>query len=130
MFRIGKQFGFEAGHWLPGLPNGHKCARQHGHSYTAEVTIASPVLIDPGFVMDFGDLAPLKGHLDKCFDHRLLNDVVAVAPTSENLARLVFDWCCTNLPLPARAVVASVVIRETAGTWAMYEPDPAERTTS
>ena len=34
---IGKRFSFEAGHRLGGLPEGHKCARPHGHSYTVEV---------------------------------------------------------------------------------------------
>lgn len=34
MYRIGKRFMFEAAHHLPDLPEGHKCARLHGHSYT------------------------------------------------------------------------------------------------
>lgn len=128
MFTIGKTFTFEAAHWLPGLPDGHKCARQHGHSYTVEVELCSEELTPPGFVVDFGDLAPLKRHLDERFDHQQLNEVAEVAPTSENLARLIFDWCCSNLELPAGAMVAAVRVKETAGTWARYEPTPAERT--
>ena len=120
MYRIGKRFTFEAGHWLPGLPDGHKCAHPHGHSYTVEVVLASPTLTDPGFVVDFGDLAPLKVHLDGHFDHRVLNDALPVAPTSENLARLVFEWCVTELTLPDAVVVDAVRIQETATTWAEY----------
>ncbi|MFY1633628.1 6-pyruvoyl trahydropterin synthase family protein [Solwaraspora sp. WMMB335] len=127
MYRIGKAFTFEAGHWLTGLPDGHRCARQHGHSYIVEVVLASPTLTDPGFVVDFGELAPLKDHLDQAFDHRVLNDVVPVVPTSENLARVVFEWCAAKLTLPHDAVVESVRIRETAATWAEYRPVPVGR---
>jgi len=128
MYTIGKSFTFEAGHWLPGLPDGHKCARQHGHSYTVEVELCSEELTPPGFVVDFGDLAPLKRYLDENLDHQPLNDVVDVAPTSENLARLLYEWCRSNLHLPAGVAVAAVRIRETAGTWARYEPTSTERT--
>jgi 6-pyruvoyltetrahydropterin/6-carboxytetrahydropterin synthase len=123
MYRIGKRFTFEAGHWLAGLPDGHKCGRQHGHSYSVEVILAAAELSAPGFVVDFADLGPLKTHLDRVFDHRLLNDVVAVEPTSENLARAVFDWCAVNFHLPAAAAVEAVRVSETPTTWAEYRPD-------
>lgn len=123
MYRIGKAFTFEAGHFLAGLPADHKCGRQHGHSYTAEVTVTSAELTAPGFVVDFSDLSPLKEHLADVFDHRNLNDVIAVAPTSENIARAVFDWCTSELVLPPGAYVEAVTIRETSATWARYEPE-------
>ena len=84
---IGKRFSFDAAHHLPGLPEGHKCARQHGHTYTVEVILAADALTGPGFVVDFGDLEPLRAYLDATFDHRDLNTVVDFPPTSEHLAR-------------------------------------------
>ncbi|MGH8897377.1 MAG: 6-pyruvoyl trahydropterin synthase family protein [Egibacteraceae bacterium] len=43
MFRIGKSFTFDAAHHLPGLSEGHKCARLHGHTYTVMVGSFSSV---------------------------------------------------------------------------------------
>ena len=60
---IGKRFSFEAGHRLGGLPEGHKCGRLHGHSYTVEVMLTATALSGPGFVADFAALDPLKEHL-------------------------------------------------------------------
>lgn len=122
MHRISKQFSFEAAHFLGGLPDGHPCSRVHGHSYTVEVFLAAEEMTGPGFVVDFRELAPLKKHLDDNFDHQTLNDVLAVEPTSENLAKALFDWCMTNLPLPETAGVEAVRVSETAKTWAEYRP--------
>ena len=120
--RIGKRFTFEAAHRLGGLPEGHKCSRLHGHSYTVEVIIAATALSGPGFVADFADLDPLKRYLAGVFDHRVLNDVIGVEPTSENLARVVFDWCTANVPLPGGASFEAVQVSETPATWAEYRP--------
>lgn len=121
MYRIGKRFTFEAAHRLP-LPDGHKCARLHGHSYTAEVTVAGPQLDSAGFVVDFAVLDQLCVHLGDQFDHRDLNDVVAV-PSSERLARYLFDWCTSCLDLPGGVRVEAVRVSETTRTWAEYRPE-------
>lgn len=122
MYRIGKRFSFEAAHHLPGLPAAHKCSRPHGHSYTVEVTVAAAELSDPGFVADFADLGPLRDYLAARLDHRDLNEVLDVEPTSENLARHLFDWAAASVPLPAAARVEAVRVSETAQTWAEYRP--------
>lgn len=123
MYRIGKCFRFEAAHHLPELPEGHKCARLHGHSYTVEVSVATDGgLTPPGFVVDFAELSTLGTYLSERFDHRVLNEVLEVAPTSENLARLLYEWCAANLPLPPGVTVAAVRVSETASTFAEYAP--------
>ncbi|MEV4706743.1 6-carboxytetrahydropterin synthase QueD [Actinoplanes sp. NPDC049316] len=127
-YRIGKSFTFEAAHRLGELPEHHKCARLHGHSYAVEVTLVAQALSGPGFIVDFAELEPVKQYLTDTFDHRLINDVVTVEPTSENLARLIFDWCAEKLPLPDGACVEAVKVSETATSWAEYRiPVPAER---
>ncbi len=123
MYRIAKRFRFEAAHHLPDLPEGHKCARPHGHSYTVEVSVAtSGELAPPGFVVDFAELSALGAYLNETFDHRDLNKVVDVAPTSENLARLLYAWCAANLRLPPGVTVTAVRVGETASTFAEYAP--------
>jgi 6-pyruvoyltetrahydropterin/6-carboxytetrahydropterin synthase len=119
---IGKRFTFCASHRLPGLPDGHKCARPHGHNYAVEVAVGADRLAEPGFVTDFADLAPLKTYLDASFDHRDLNEALDVPPTSENLAEHIASWFIGNLEprIPGRLV--SVRVSETESTWAEFVP--------
>jgi 6-pyruvoyltetrahydropterin/6-carboxytetrahydropterin synthase len=122
-YEIGKRFRFEAAHHLPGLPEGHKCGRPHGHSYTVEVVLTASELTPPGFVTDFADLAPFRAYLDRELDHRDLNEVVDFPPVSENLAAHLAAWFMTNVEptIPGRLV--RIRVSETADTWAEYTPD-------
>jgi 6-pyruvoyltetrahydropterin/6-carboxytetrahydropterin synthase len=118
-------FGFEAAHCLSGLPAGHKCTRRHGHSYKAEVILASTELAEPGFVVDFAGLDPFRRFLAETLDHRDLNEVLPVPPTSERLAQYLYGWCAASLGLPAAVTVEAVRVSETASTWAEYRPGTA-----
>lgn len=122
MYRICKRFGFEAAHHVPGLPASHKCARPHGHSYTVDVSLIAGELAEIGFVVDFAELSVVGRYLQASFDHRDLNEVLDVPPTSENLARLIFLWCTENLPLPPGVSVDAVRVSETTSTYAEYIP--------
>jgi 6-pyruvoyltetrahydropterin/6-carboxytetrahydropterin synthase len=93
MFTISKRFEFSASHQLTGLPEDHPCARVHGHNYTVEVVLQSDTLDDTGFVVDFGELKPLKTYLDDTLDHRHLNDVLPFQPSCEQLAHHLYQWC-------------------------------------
>jgi 6-pyruvoyltetrahydropterin/6-carboxytetrahydropterin synthase len=125
VYRIGKEFSFEAAHHLPSLPDGHKCSRPHGHSYTVEVTVTAAELTGPGFATDFADLSPLGGYLARELDHQDLNQMLDFEPTSENIARHLFGWCQDNIPLPGTARVDAVRVSETRSAWAEYRPGAA-----
>lgn len=122
MYRIGKRFSFDAAHLLHGLPEGHRCGRLHGHTYTVEIELTSEDLAPPGFVTDFADLAPLKWLLDERLDHRCLNEVLDFEPTSELLARQLFAWCARHLQPQVRGTIAAVRVCESPSTWAEYRP--------
>lgn len=118
MFTIAKRFRFEASHVLEGMPEGHKCARLHGHSWTVEVMLQSIILDDRGMVRDFGDLDPFKAWIKERLDHRHLNDVMpddVKQPTSENLA-----WWLYGVARKLCPEVVAVRVSETANTWAEY----------
>jgi 6-pyruvoyltetrahydropterin/6-carboxytetrahydropterin synthase len=88
---IYKEFTFEAAHRLPNVPEGHKCANLHGHSYVVKITVDAPVDPKTGWVQDFSDLgdafAPFRAQLD----HQYLNDVPGLLnPTCEVLAEWLF----------------------------------------
>ncbi|MGV9383607.1 6-pyruvoyl trahydropterin synthase family protein [Nonomuraea sp. NPDC003707] len=115
---IGKTFTFEAAHRLNGLPDGHKCGRRHGHSYQVTVELTSDALVDPGFITDFGDLTPFAAHLAEHFDHRDLNEVLKVEPTSEHLALHLARWFLDNVQPGIPGRLAAVTVSETSKTWA------------
>lgn len=106
-WKICKKFSFDAAHKLNGLPPGHKCGNLHGHTYTVEVEFSSEDLDEYGFVVDFGDLAPIKQLIDGAFDHRCLNDVVPEGynPTAENLASMIY--ACVTMIFETRRLLAS-----------------------
>ncbi|MFE6592577.1 6-carboxytetrahydropterin synthase QueD [Streptomyces sp. NPDC057781] len=113
---IFREFTFEAAHRLPNVPEGHKCARLHGHSYKVIVHVEAPVDPESGWVMDFGDLKkafkPLEGQLD----HYYLNDIEGLEnPTSEVLAR----WIWERLK-PALPDLSALTVRETCTSGCTY----------
>ena len=86
-----KDFRFEAAHFLPQVPEGHKCRRIHGHSFRGEVAVRGPIDPTIGWVMDFADLKKAVDPIVARLDHYLLNEVGGLEnPTSELLA--VWIW--------------------------------------
>lgn len=113
---IWKEFRFEAAHRLPHVPEGHKCARLHGHSFVVELHVEGPVGDLSGWVMDFADLKVAWEPLHHLLDHRYLNEVPGLEnPTSEVLARFVWQKVKPGLPW-----LSSVVVRETCTSGCRY----------
>ncbi|MDW4918829.1 6-carboxytetrahydropterin synthase QueD [Streptomyces californicus] len=113
---IYREFTFEAAHRLPRVPEGHKCARLHGHSYKITVHVEAPVDPDTGWVMDFGDLKQAFKPIDAQLDHYYLNDIDGLEnPTSENLARWI--WNRLTLALPH---LSAITVRETCTSGCTY----------
>jgi len=111
-----REFGFESAHSLPNVPEGHKCARLHGHSFRVRVTVDGDVGERTGWVMDFADLkAAVQPTIDE-LDHRLLNEIEGLEnPTSEVLARWIWDRVAPGLP-----GLAAVEVRETCTSGCTY----------
>jgi 6-pyruvoyltetrahydropterin/6-carboxytetrahydropterin synthase len=112
------EFGFEAAHMLPRVPAGHKCARLHGHSFRVEVRVGGDVGPDSGMVMDFDDVKAAFAPLHEQLDHYYLNHLIGLDnPTSENLARWIWERLVGSLPL------VEVVVRETCTSGVAYRGD-------
>ena len=111
-----KEFTFEAAHRLPNVPDGHKCARLHGHSFRVRVTIDAPVDAHLGWVMDFAELKAAWMPLDDALDHRYLNEIPGLEnPTSERLAQ----WIWRRLR-PALPTLSCIEVRETCTSGCRY----------
>jgi 6-pyruvoyltetrahydropterin/6-carboxytetrahydropterin synthase len=111
-----KIFRIEAAHYLPNVPQGHKCRRLHGHSFRIEVRVSGPVAAEQGWVLDFADLAAAFEPLHEQLDHRCLNDIEGLEnPTSENLA--IWVW---NRLAPRLEGLAAVNVLETCTAGCSY----------
>ena len=121
--RLFKEFSFESAHRLPNVPDGHKCARLHGHSFHVRVTIDGPVGERTGWVMDFADLKAAFAPVHDALDHRYLNDIDGLEnPTSERLARWIWRRLIESLPS-----LAEVEVRETCTTGCLYRGEDEGR---
>ena len=111
-----KSFRFEAAHWLPTFPDGHKCRRMHGHSFHIDVVVAGEVAPDKGYLMDYGDIKAAIEPIRKQLDHYVLNEIEGLEnPTAEMLARWVYDRLKPALPM-----LSIVRVHETCTTEAEY----------
>lgn len=114
------EFGFEAAHFLPNVPEDHKCRRLHGHSFRTVVSVQGAVDAHAGWVMDFADVRAAAALVIAELDHQLLNDVSGLEnPTSEELAR----WLWKRLT-PLLAGLSCIEVRETCSSGCRYRgPD-------
>ncbi|MFA7235579.1 MAG: 6-carboxytetrahydropterin synthase QueD [Phycisphaeraceae bacterium] len=116
--RLTKSFSFEAAHWLPKFPEGHKCRRLHGHSFHVDVIVAGEVDPQTGVLIDYGDIKAAIAPVEKQLDHYCLNDIAGLEnPTAELLAAWIYDRLKPALPL-----LDTVVIHETCTTACEYRP--------
>jgi 6-pyruvoyltetrahydropterin/6-carboxytetrahydropterin synthase len=120
---IYKEFTVEAAHRLPNVPEVHKCARLHGHSFRIEIHVAGEIEPKLGWIMDFADLKAVFQPLYDQLDHHYLNEIAGLEnPTSENLAVWIWDQLKPALP-----PLSAVVIRETCTSGCVYRGALSEK---
>ena len=115
--RIWKDVSFEAAHRLPNVPEGHKCARLHGHSFKVRLELDGPDL--PGFawVQDYADVREAWRPVENELDHHYLNEIPGLEnPTTEVIARWIWNRLWLKLPL-----LVAVEVQETATSGCRYE---------
>lgn len=116
---VTRRYHFEAAHFLPNVPDTHRCKRMHGHNYEFDVTIAgSPD--ERGFLLDFYELDNIvKPNVIDIIDHRTLNDINGLKnPTAE----LIAEWIATTIAgfIPRHLRLSHVRVYETKDCWADY----------
>lgn len=121
MFRLEKEFRFEASHRLPAHDG--KCRRLHGHSWVGRLIVEGDLLAaggpKAGMLVDYGDLsAAVKPLVEEYLDHHHLNETLGLEnPTSEEIARWVYEKVKPLLP-----PLTEVVIEETCTSKCTYHP--------
>jgi 6-pyruvoyltetrahydropterin/6-carboxytetrahydropterin synthase len=115
--RLTKTFCFEAAHDLPTFPPDHKCRRLHGHSFRFDVVVEGAVAPETGYLIDYGDIKKAADPLVRRLDHYYLNEVEGLSnPTSENIARWLWDRLKPDLPM-----LTSIIVHETCTTACEYK---------
>ena len=113
---IYKKFSFDSAHYLPNLPEDHKCKRMHGHTFNVEIHISGPIDKKIGWIMDFGDVKEVCDPVINQLDHIVLNEVPGLEnPTSENLSK----WIWKRLK-PKLQYLTSIEVKETCSTGCIY----------
>ena len=113
---IFKEFSIEAAHRLPHVPEGHKCARLHGHSFKVTIFVEGPVGDSTGWIMDFGDIKSAFAPIYQQLDQHYLNDIQGLEnPTSENLAAWIWHQLKPRLPL-----LSGIQIKETCTSGCIF----------
>ncbi|MDC9593461.1 6-carboxytetrahydropterin synthase QueD [Xenorhabdus sp. IM139775] len=113
---IFKDFQFEAAHYLPNVPKGHKCGRLHGHSFMVRLEITGEVDPLSGWLMDFADVKAVFKPIWEQLDHHYLNEVTGLEnPTSEVLAKWIWEQLKPTLPQ-----LSAVMVKETCSAGCIY----------
>ncbi len=97
------------------------CERLHGHNWHIEVRLRAAKLNKLGMVMDFRDVKRVLKDVTDRLDHRYLNELEPFRkanPTTENIARFIFDGLAKALPKGVKP--ASVTSWESRGCGVTY----------
>ncbi len=113
---IYKEFAFDSAHFLPNVPDEHKCKNIHGHTYHLRVYVQGKPDEQLGWIIDFKELKDFIMPLIDQLDHSLLNNIKGLEnPTAENITRWFWQQLKPQLPSLTR-----VELKETPTTGVIY----------
>ncbi len=115
MITIAKRFTFDAAHFLPCMPELHKCRGMHGHTYEVELQLSGTPDAN-GILVDYEDIAKEWERIHALIDHKVLNDVPGLRmPSTEVLVMWMFDQL---EQAPFCHLLSKVRVAESSSTWA------------
>jgi len=116
IFRLTKDFRFEAAQTLPNVPADHKCGRMHGHSFKVEISVDGEMDPETGWVYDHARISRAMDPIMEQLDHAYLNDIEGLEnPTIEVMAHWLWEKLEPQLP-----GLAEIVIHETPSARCTY----------
>ena len=124
-FILTKKFDFEAAHFIPAFPEGHKCREMHGHSFKVVVRLEGEYDPETGILIDFADVKAVVKPYIEYMDHTCLNTIaerdnipLLKNPTSENICIWLYHELAPKLPM-----LKSIEVQETCTSGAEYFKD-------
>jgi len=115
--QIFKQFTFDSAHFLPYVPDGHKCKEIHGHTYYMTVYIEGNLDKKLDWIMDFTEIKGVIKPIIESIDHKLLNNLSGLEnPTCEVLVMWLWNKIKPKIPL-----LTKIILNETPTSGTVYE---------
>lgn len=115
--KIFKEFTFDSAHFLPNVPDGHKCKNMHGHTYRLTVFFEGQLVKDLEWVVDFAEVKKIINPIINQIDHKLINDIEGLEnPTCERVA--VWLW---NKIKPKMPQLTEIKLNETPTSGVVYD---------
>jgi 6-pyruvoyltetrahydropterin/6-carboxytetrahydropterin synthase len=112
-FELKQHFQIESARFLPHLEKTHPCARMHGHSFRITLTLVGDLDAKIGWVIDYNEIQARMKPILSNLDHHVLNEVPGLEnPTSEILARWIYEKITTTLPEVVQISVAETPMTE------------------
>ena len=111
---------FSAAHQLRDFEG--ECEKLHGHNWKIEVCVIGEELAENGLLIDFRVIKEMIRMATKDLDHSFLNELnifKAQNPSSENIARHIFEYLSTELNSP-HVRVSKVTAWESDSSCASY----------
>ena len=114
---IFKQFTFDSAHFLPMVPEGHKCREIHGHTYKLTVFVEGPLDVNLGWVSDFTNIKQIVNDTIDIVDHKLLNNIEGLEnPTCEILSVWLWKKIKNEIPF-----LSKIELYETPTSGVIYD---------
>ena len=109
MYKLTLTTEFSAAHSLINYPG--VCKNIHGHNWKVSMCVSINELDDLGMAIDMVELKKYLDDVVNPFDHVLINELKPfdkMSPTSENMARFIFEELVQKLPQKVKLVQVSV----------------------
>ena len=125
MYEVTVNAHFDSAHYLREYHG--RCENLHGHRWQVEASVRSSQLNQIGLALDFTELKKALRETVAQFDHVCLNDLPefsSINPSSENIARVIFDKVTNRLhEQELDFTVFSVKVYESPDAWVTYYDD-------
>lgn len=113
---IFKHFNFDSAHFLPKVPEGHKCKEVHGHTYRMTLEFEGEIDPEMGWLIDFAEIKKVVSPLIDTVDHKLLNSIEGLEnPTCEMIAQWFWNKITPKIPQ-----LSKVILNETTTSGVIY----------
>lgn len=121
MYKLMIETGFASAHQLKGYKG--KCENLHGHNWKVQVYVTAEKLNEIDIAIDFHDLKRITNEIVLQLDHKCLNNIFPFTeknPSSENIARWIFDSLKKKLAEYSNIKVSAVTVWESDTASATY----------
>ncbi|MCC6346767.1 MAG: 6-carboxytetrahydropterin synthase QueD [Nitrospirales bacterium] len=121
MYELMIETGFASAHQLRGYKG--KCENLHGHNWRVQAYVVTERLNEIDIALDFHDLKAMTNEIIGQLDHTCLNNVFPFTernPSSENIARWIFDSLKKRLAEYKGVSVSAVTVWESEAASATY----------